>query len=127
SRFSMKMQHPGDTMHTLRTYPTLIAVLLLLALAACSPMPAAATSTPTLPSGGGDSGGGSVPAGDTGGSQDAATGLGEPVHGSIPNNISPPSVGSLGGPPSGAAGGTGTIAIGGELPLMLTGGTCEQL
>ncbi len=114
-------------MHTLRTYPALIAILLLLALAACSPSPAAAPSTPTLPSGGGDSSGSSASAGDAGGSQDAATGLDEPAHGSIPNNTSPPSVGSLGGPPSSAAEGTGTIAIGGELPLMLTGGTCEQL
>lgn len=110
-----------------RSFKTGILLIMTLLLAACAPAPAIPTSTPTLPSGGGETGGSSAPAGDPG-SQDEATGLDGPVHGTIPSNINPPSGGNLGGnPPTGAAAGTGTIAIGGELPLTLTGGTCEQL
>ncbi|MBX3046759.1 MAG: hypothetical protein KF698_07165 [Anaerolineales bacterium] len=80
-------------MHSLRKSSAWILILLLTLLAACSSAPAIPTSTPTLPSGGGDtSGAGSVPAGDPGGSQDAATGLDEPVLGITPPEVTPPPV-----------------------------------
>ncbi|MCL4257157.1 MAG: hypothetical protein KJZ53_01355 [Anaerolineales bacterium] len=119
-------------MHSLRKSSVWILILLLTLLAACSSAPAIPTSTPTLPSGGGDtSGAGSAPAGDPGGSQDAATGLDEPVLGITPPEATPPPVPTprpdiqgASNPPEGSA----SIAIGGDLALgPITGGTCSTL
>ena len=116
-------------MHSLRTHPAWFLILLVFAVSACGPGSSTlATATPTLPSGGSDSSGSSAPAGDAGGSQDAATGLGEPVLGEIPSDATPPTPApsnqNTGNIPEGGA----SIAIAGGLPLnMITGGTCSTL
>jgi len=110
-----------------RSYLGLVGACALL-LAACGTSSAAPTSTPTLPSGGGDTAGGAPADAGTTGSLDAATGLGAPEFGTAPVGAVPPA--SRPSSPIASetvAENTATIAIAGGLPLTVSGGSCSTL
>lgn len=107
-------------------------VLLCLLICACSPSSTSfPAETPTPSAGGGESGS----AADTSGSApddsartDISTGLFLPPIGTAPSGASAPAS-SVSGPLAEEipVNGTATIAISGELPLLLTGGTCTMV
>ncbi len=115
----------------MRAYACSIALLSLL-IYACSPISTSLPAeTPTPSAGGGESStaadsSGSAP--DDSARTDTSTGLFLPPIGTAPSGVPAPA-NSVSGPLAEEIllDGTATIAISGELPLMLTGGTCTTV
>lgn len=111
-------------------------IVLCLLMSACSPTPAtapASTRTPAVSAEGAASeaattSGASDSAPDGRAGPDASTGLFLPPIGTVPSGVSAPAS-SVSGPLAEEipVDGTATIAISGELPLLLTGGTCTTV
>ncbi len=101
-------------------------IIITLLLAACTP--GAATPTPTPLGSGGVTGpsAGEPASGAPTGPVDETTGLTQPSLVEIPSGVVIPPTSRL-APASDPEPGTATIAIGGGLPLTVTGGTCSML